>query len=304
MSVSASGGTFLYGGAFLPNTTAGEITPVAGNPFSPETKYVSASIGLTYQQTRRLSYTLYGNFFLARYNYPGGIGTTGASGGASVNYRLTARDTLSGVYSHSYYSYQLGAGNASADQIGLSFSHQFNNHWNVSLFGGGARSFATGTIALPVNFLVGNEAVGGYVLGQYKQTAYLPSFSASVSHSYRRSVLSASAGEGIASSGNGYFLASRSIYFNGVYSYSMRNQNISAGASVYRLSSVANAVSSSYSSVAFSASYGRTLIRFVGMFLRYDYAHYGALQPYAGIADNRFTFGFSFSSQTVPLTLF
>lgn len=304
LSIFGSGGTFLYGGTFLTGTTVTEATPVVGNPFSPETRFVSAGVSLTYQQTRRLSYTFFGNLFLSRYNYVGGIGTTGASGGASVNYRLTVRDTLSGIYSYSYYAYQGTIGNASSNQIGLSLSHAFNNHWNVSLYAGGARTYATGTIVLPVTFLVGDEAIGGYALGNYKQTTYIPSFSASVSHSYRRSVLSVSAGEGIAGSGNGYFLASRNIYFNGVYSYSVRKQNISLLASIYRLSSIANSISSSYSSAVFSASYGRNLIRYVGVFLRYDYLHYGGLAPYNGISDNRFTFGFNFSSRSIPLTPF
>jgi hypothetical protein len=305
MSISAAGGIFLYGGSsFIGATTPEVITPVATNPFSPETKFVSGGIGLNYQQTRRLSYSLFGNYFLARYNYAGAIGTTGLSGGAAVNYRLTVRNTLSGSYSHSYFTYQHNVGNASVDQVGLSLAHAFNNHWTLSIYGGVARSNASGFVVVPVTFVSGNQAIGGYVLGKYNQTSYIPAYSATITHWYRRTALTLTGGEGIAPSGNGYFLASRNVYFSGVYSYSLHKQNISLGGSVYRLTSVANAVSNSYSSAGFSASYGRSLFRYLGMFLRYDYTHYGALQPYTGISDNRIAFGFSFSSQSVPLTLF
>jgi hypothetical protein len=303
MNIGASGGIFLYGGTFFTGQPAAN-TVVLTSPFSPETKSAGASIGFTYQQTRRLSYSVVGSFFLSRYNYPGSIGSTGVGGTAAVNYRLTVRTTLSAIYSHSYFSYQHNAGQENADQIGLSLAHAFSNHWNASVFVGGTRSVATGTVQVPVTLLIGNQAVGGYIIGKYNQTAYVPSFSGTLSHSYRRSLFSVGAGEGIFGSGNGYLLASRSIYFNGIFSYSWHAQNISFGGGYNRLSSVANSVSAQYTGVGFSASYGRNLIRYVGMFVRYDFTHYGALQPYGGVSDNRISFGFNFSSKSVPMTLF
>ncbi|MBV8895393.1 MAG: hypothetical protein JO051_02700, partial [Acidobacteriaceae bacterium] len=303
MSVGLSGGIALYGGTFIEGQPANQ-TAVVTNPFSPETKFVSAGINLGYQQTRRLSYTVGGSFFLSRYNGPGAIGAAGGSGTAAVNYRLTVRTSVSGIYSHSYFTYQRNAGQSYVDQVGISVNHAFSNHWNASLYAGGARSVATGTVTVPVTLLVGNQAIGGYVIGRYNQTAYVPSFSGSVSHSYRRSLISLSAGEGIFGSGNGYYLASRSIYASGIFSYSLHGQNISFGGGVNRLSSVANSLSTQYTSATFSASYGRGLVRYVGMFLRYDYTHYGSLAPFNGVYDNRISFGFNFSSRSIPMTLF
>lgn len=304
MNIGVSGGIAIYGGTLFNGENA-SLTPVITNPFSPETKYAGGVVSLLYQQTRRLSYSVFGNLFISRYTAGAGIGTTGLAGGASVNYRLTARDTISGSYSHSYFTYQQNAGQDYADQVGLGYTHMFNNHWIVSGFGGVARSDASGTVAQPVTLILPNgEAIGGYVLGKYNQTAFVPSYSGTVSHSYRRSVFSVSGGQGIAGSGNGYLLASRSIYASGLYSYSWRKQNIGLGGSTYRLTSIANTVSSSYSGSSFTASYGRSLMRFFGMFLRYDYVHYGSISPVNGVSDNRISFGFNFSSRSVPMTLF
>ncbi len=305
MYMSIGGGIALYGGTFINSAGGNTLTPVITNPLSPETRYVGANLGLTYQQTRRLSYSLFGGYFLSRYNTPGSIGSTGVSGGASANYRLTARDTLSVSYTHSYFTFQRNAGTDYADQVGLGYSREFNNHWSVSLFGGGARSVASGTLALPVTLVLPNgQGIGGYELGSYRQTVFVPSFSGSVSHSFRRSALGLSAGEGIAGSGNGYFIASRSLSVTGFFSYSWHGQNISMAGTSYRLTSIANTVSSAYVGNTFSASYGRSLVRYVGMFLRYDFLHYGALAPLSGVTDNRISFGLSFSSRSVPLTLF
>lgn len=303
MNVGVSGGILLYGTtAFASAETANGA--IISNPFSPETRFASVGLGFNFIQTRRLSYSVFGSFFLTRYNYPGSIGTDSASGGVSVNYRLTARTSISGVYSHGYFTYQRGAGSDSVDQVGVNLNHTFSNHWNASVYAGVGRSEATGTIAVPVTLLVGNQAVGGFLIGRYNQTSNFPSFSVSVSHNIRRSVFAISAGEGFAGSGNGYFLASKNYYINGIFSYSVFKQNISMGGSFYRLSSVANTVRAAYDGAAFSASWGHGLVRYVGCFLRYDYIHYGPLLPFAGASDNRFSFGLNFSSRSIPLTLF
>lgn len=304
VNAGVGAGIFLYGGTFFEGQTTAIESPVITNPFSPETKYFNASLGLTYQQSRRLSYTLYGNFFLSRYNFPGSIGTSAIAGGVTVNYRVTSRTTLSGSYSHSDFYYQQNAGQGKADQIGVSLYHVFSHHWTATVFAGGARTHASGVLVVPITLQVGNQAIGGYYLGAYNETALVPSFNGSVSHALRHSLFSASAGEGIAGSGNGYFLASRNIYANGVFSHSWGGQNISLGGAVYRLSSIANTISASYSSATFTASYGKTLVHHVGMFVRYSYTYYGTLAPYNGVSDNRISAGLTFSSQNVPLTLF
>jgi hypothetical protein len=304
MNIGLSAGQYLYGGTVFTNTATTD-TPLVANPFSPETRWVSGVLGFTYMQTRRLSYSVYGSTFLYRYDYPGAVGTTGATGGGSVNYRLTARTSVSAVYSHSYFAYQGNAGDGSADQFGASITHQFNAHWSVSAFGGAGVNRVSGTVLVPVTLLVGNNtAVGGYAVGRYNQTYTFPSYNGSVSRSFRRSVLVLSAGEGLAAAGNGYFLSSKNVYFNGLYSFSVNRQNISVAAYYTHLTSIANTVTNGYDSFALSAQYSHMLLRYLGAFVRYDYVHYGGLAPFNGTSDNRFAFGLSFSSRSIPLTLF
>ena len=301
--VSTSAGIIFYGGTFFSvEPTLTGIVPT--NPFTSETKFLSSGLSLSYQQTRRLSYSFSGSFFLQRYNYAGAVGTTGGSGSGSVFYRITSRTTVGGTYSHSYFVYQANAGQAQIDSIEATLSHQFHSHWSVSLSGGVTRSGVSGTAFVPVVLMLpGGQTVGGYQVGKYNTVSDFPSFSGTVSHGYHRSQFSVSAGQGIVA-GNGYFLASKSQYLNGVYSYSYRRSNISAGGGYFRLSSVANSVSNTYSSSSLSFNYGVSLMRYLGANFRYDYVHYGTLNPYTGITDNRLSFGFSFSSKSIPLTLY
>ncbi|MBV9611352.1 MAG: hypothetical protein JO091_02725, partial [Acidobacteriaceae bacterium] len=267
-SWSANGGIFLFGGAFFtpdPNLTTSVVT----NPFSSETKFASTGVTFAYQQTRHLSYIFSGNLFLQRYNYSGGIGTTGTTGSVGVQYHFAPRSFVSGYYAHSYYKYQRNIGEADIDSLSMSLTHIFPAHWTVTLSGGASRSNTSGIVTVPVTLIVGNQAVGGYFLGRFQQVSWVPSFSGNVSHNWRRYVLSIGGGQGVNAAGNGYYLTSRTEYLYGVASRGFRRSNISAAGGYQRLSSVANAVSSTFISTSLSATYGVNLVRYVGAFVRY-----------------------------------
>jgi hypothetical protein len=304
LSLTEGAGIYLYGETSY-SSQATNTTPLVANPFAPEMKFASSSFGLTYQQTRRLSYTLGGYYSLYRYTGPGGIGAEDVGGSISANYRLTARTTVGASYSYSYFLYQRHAGNDHLNGFYGTLAHQFQNHWSASVSAGVARSSAVGTIQVPVTILTGQQQpLTGYVLGSYHDVSDIPSFSGTATHSYRRSQISINAGQGV-SSGNGVFLASKNRFLGGIYSYNMRHSSVLSVAGYYnRLTSVANTVSTAYSSGTFTIGYGRNLFRYVAANVRYDYIEYGGVGSYGGAHDNHFTFGLSFSSKSIPLTLY
>ncbi len=303
LNVGLGGGIFLYGETFI-SPLPTQSTVVQANPFSNESRFAYGGVSLSYMQTRRLSYSVSGNFLLNRYSLPGSVGMTGITGSGGVQYRLSARTTVGGSYSHSYFAYQGGSGQADINSFSGTVARALPNHWNVSAYGGVSRSTTSGVIAVPVTLLLSNgQAVGGYLIGPYKRTSNVPSFGGSVSRTFHHSLLSVSAGQGI-SAGNGYYLSSRSDFVTGTLSYSKRKSNISAGGSYSLLSSIANTVTSKYRSAGLSVSYSRNLVRFVGMNIRYDYIYYQSLSPFPGTTDNRISFGFNFSSKSIPLTLY
>lgn len=300
VSVGLSGGTLLYGSNTFAPAAAGEV--LEPNPFSVDYRFASAGVNLTYQQTRRLSFILGGSFFLQRYNYAGALGSTGLSGSASAQYRLTPRTTVGGSYSYSNFTYQNNAGNAQVQSISGTVTRTLPARFSLNLYGGVSLVSDSGTFSIPVTLLINGQPVSGYVVGPYHQTSSVPSFGGSLTKAYSRTRITVYAGQGV-SAGNGFYLASRSDYVTGVASYGLRNSSISAGGSYSRLVSIANNISNSYTSADFSLAYSRNVIRYVSANLRYDYIRYGAL-VYNGVSDNRFTFGVSFSSKSVPLTLF
>ena len=311
----ASSGVFFYGGTLYPTQAAGTSNAttnpnsVIPNPFSDETRWLGTGVSLAYRQTRRLSYIFSGDFYLQRYSFPGAIGTTGGSGGVGVAYQLTPRTHISGNYGHSYFVYTQNVGNSSFDWLGGTVSHTFASHWSAAVSAGVTRTDSTGVIEEPVTLLVQQgstqEPIAGFVLGHFSRVAHVPTLSGSVSHYYRHSILAVSAGQGVTGTGNGYYLASRNEYVSGVFSHSLEhNSNFGVGGGIYRLSSVANTVSNSYTTAYFSASYGRMLVHKLGTFVRYEFVHYGAVGTVAGTSDNRISYGFNYSSKSIPMTLY
>jgi hypothetical protein len=302
MSVDVAGGILLYGGGFYSVTPSASSTVVT-NPFSPETRFLSTGINFTYQQTRRLSYVIGGQFSLSNYNYAGAINSVGGSGLASVVYRLTARTSVAGTYSHTYYTYGQNSGQSTMDGGSLTLSHTFPDHWQASLTAGVTRSHSTGNITIPVSIIVSQQTVNGYVIGPYDQVSLVPSFQASLTRYRPHSTISISAGQGV-QPGNGVYLTSRSQFLNGTYSHSTRRSNISFGGGYFRLSSVSNTISQAYNTGNFSASYSYVVRRHISADFRYDLISYGGLFAYGRTTENRLTVGLSFSSQSIPLTLF
>ena len=206
VTFTANGGIFLYGGTYF-GAAPTEVNNVQTNPFSTESRFLATGVSLSYRQTRRLSYVLNGEFYLNRYNLAGAIGSTGVTGSGSVLYRTTARTTMGGTYSHSYFNYQGAVGNATADTLVATISHEFTGRWVASASAGATRTDSTGTVRLPVFFETGGMLVPGFVIGHYHTTRTFPSFQGTLSRPLRRSALSITGGQGI-SSGNGVFLAS------------------------------------------------------------------------------------------------
>lgn len=303
-SANVNGGIFLYGGTFF-EPEPSDVNNVQTNPFSTESKFLSGGVGISYRATRRLSYVFNGQYYLNRYNLPGSLGSTGVSGTGSVLYRTTARTTVGGTYTHTYFTYQQHVGQVQANMLAATLSHIFSARWQVSLQGGVTRTDSNGTIRVPVVIVEGNNLLPGYEIGAYHRVSSFPSYQGTLTHQIqRRSSLSVSAGQGI-SAGNGVYLASKNLFLMGYYSYSVqRRSNFSFGGGISHLSSVANNVAYSYTSTSFTASYSYSLLRHLGANARYDFVRYGTLGSLGSATDNRFTIGVYFSSKSVPMTLF
>ena len=300
--LQTGGGVVSYGGQIYSESSSSG-TNVLTNPLSSQSRFANAGITLTYQQTKRLSYSFGGQGFYNNYNYAGAVSSVGGTGTASLNYRTTARTTFGGSYSHSYFVYAGSTGTTNIDSGFLTLQHTFSDHWFASVSGGVSRSHAKGVISEPVTFLLGQQLVTGYIVGPYNRTSLSPNYQGSLTRNIRHAFITVSGGQGV-NAGNGTLFTSKNQYGGVTYSATHRLTNFSFGGNYSRLTSLSNTTSLRYTSATASASYGFPIFHYVSGNLRYDFIHYDNLYGLAGVNENRVSLGISFSSKSIPLTLF
>jgi hypothetical protein len=305
-SVTANAGISLYGGQYYGPEATGYSTPVT-NPFSPETRFLEAGLVLSYRQTRRLSYSAIGSFFLSRYTGLYGVGTTGGIGAISASYLLNARTSLSGTYSHDAFYYQQNVGNTSVDSVFATLSHRFTRRTRVTLSGGVAHAGGSGRAGIPVKVIVDGQTYIVNTIVPFTESSWIPSFEGSVYHNVGRFVVSANGGQTI-TPGNGVLLASRDLFVNGYISRTWRSSNLSAGGGYMHIVSVSNsirnALTGTYDSANLNVTYGHRLRRYLSAQAGFSYFLNGSIGKFGGISESRYFVGLTFSTKGIPLTLF
>ncbi len=274
------------------------------NPLSTSTRFLSSGVTLAYRQTQRLSYIFSGDFFLNRYNYSGATGATGGIFSGSISYELTPRTTLGLTYSHDQIWYQFGAGNSEIDGVFLNGSHKFGQTWVVDLSAGASRVHTQGLFREPVQLVVDGQTVSGIVVTPYNTTKVVPTVRGSVSKRIGQFSLRATASRGV-NPGNGTYLTSSTTMIMG---YASRNfghvSTLTVAGGYSTLQSIANTISQGYTQDNLTVHYSRLLFPHISTYGAYSYLRYGSLLGFGGRIDNRFTFGVSFSTKSVPMTLF
>lgn len=298
----AGGGIVEYGGESF-SQSAGFGGNVLTNPLSSQSRFANGGLTLTYEQTKRLSYSFGGQGFYNSYNYAGAISSKGGTGTASLNYRTTAHATVGLSYSHSYFAYSGNVGTTDVDSGFLTFQYAFSRHWSTSLSAGASRAHTKGIISVPVTILLDQQLVNGYITGPYNHTTISPSYQGSITRNLHRSYLSLTGGQGI-NAGNGTILASKNLFGSATFSVTHHLSNFSFSGGYSRLTSISNTVSDRYSSASASVSYGFNIVRYLSGNVRYDFTHYDGLYYLRGVNESRITLGLSFSSKSIPLTLF
>lgn len=310
LMLADNAGIFFNGGnSFALNTSLTGTNVGTGpvfNPFSQNTKYLGSSATLTYQQNLRWSYIIGGDFFLSRYYGAGSFGSTGGDGTASIRYRMTRADTITGTYAHSYYGYQGAAGSSGVDNMTFTISHEFyRSQWKVGGTVGVARVNSQGSIFIP-GFLSpsANQQLAPVLFqGNYNTTSLVPSFTGSATRSWRNRSISLTGGQSV-SPGNGIYLTSRNLFFSGFYTITNRRSSLSLGGIYSRLSSISNQISSSYNTSSANASYIYKLTRYFGLNAQYTLTYYGNIGSYGGRVDNRLSFGLTLTNTNIPFSYF
>ena len=271
--------------------------------FDNRTYYLITQVGLTIQETARLSFHLGGGNFLTRYRAHGLVGTNGLSANGDVQYRLNRRSTIGASYNYGHFGYSGQFGAADVHGVAGTYSRALASKLELSASLGASR--------IEQKFIqqVAVDPVIAALLG-VSSTAeishfvtWTPTGSARLSQVFHQGVASLSAGRAVLP-GNGLFITSYSDTVAVGYTYTgVRRWSLSSFASYDRSQSVANFIGA-YSDVSGGLSASRQIARFVHVVFGYDVRKYNSPDFHNyNRAVQEGHFGIGFTPGDVPLRI-
>jgi hypothetical protein len=249
------------------------------------------SVGLSYLQTKRLSWQFGGDFSELRYVPTSNFGSFGAMMSAGLNYRLTKRTTVGATASYQYFSFLQLHGTSQSDGAYLSLSHQFGPRIEVGVSGGALRtSYGAGSA----------DVVGSTPLTGGSHAIYSPFASGRLSISRKRVSFGLSGGEAV-SAGNGIFLTSKMIYAGGGLTYAAtRKWSFGLSGGYQRFVSINGGASSPDEYASGSIDY--KLSHHIGVRASGSYTSYETITIYQGHSYYNIIAGVFFTSADRPLS--
>lgn len=299
---------YSYGQTAYLSLSNTDLTGVPTNElFDNRTMFSQTSVDVTYQRTRRLSFSFGGDGYLIRRRSRALSGLNGGTGRVDAAYRVTRRQTVSASYGYAYYGYQRVFGNADAQNFALGYSAALTRGWSLALDAGAYRSRTLGVVRVPIDPAIALIVGYGYTNIVINPVTYAPMLEGRLSRKFERASLSF-LGSQTTSPGNGVYLLSKSKNASVNYSYvALKNYTFSFFGGYSRLQSVAQQVGA-YDS--FNAGAGATykLRSFAFLTFRYDYRHYTAQNSNTSGGqyvknENRLSLGVAFSPGEKPLAI-
>ena len=263
---------------------------------------MQSRVGLTWQQTARLSFGIGGEGFVVRRSSLLLAGLDGYDARANMAYRLTNRQTVSGDYNYTYYDFQRAFGDARLQSVSLGYAIGLNRKLEFSLRAGGIRIDSLGITQVAIDPAIAAIVGESFADVTYKRVVYAPLGEARLMRRFDRSSLTLGYAMG-ASPGNGIYLTSRQTTGTAGYSYTgVRRWTFALNAGYSELSAVGQTLGK-YTNLQGGTGVTYKMGRETHVQLRYDYRHYTTQNTIYEKDSNRLSLGLAFSPGDTPLAI-
>lgn len=170
------GTTTLADGAFsyFPLASLDRIGIPTAELFDSRTNYLQSRVDLTWRPTARLTFDFGGDGFVVRRASQLLAGLNGYNARASVAYRVTARQTISALYSDTYFDFQNTFGNSRLETAALGYSVRLTREWDLSTLGGGVRVDTLGLAEVALDPSIVALTGESFAVVTFANTRYLP----------------------------------------------------------------------------------------------------------------------------------
>jgi hypothetical protein len=272
--------------------------------FDNRTNYVQSRVDLTWRLTPRLSFDFGGDGFVVRRQSLLLAGLDGYSARASVAYRLTARQTISASYDHTYFDFQRAFGDSLLETMALGYSISLTREWDLSTLGGGVRVATLGLTQVPLDAAIAALVDQNFAVVTFHNMLYLPVAEVRLIRRFKVASLIFDYSSSV-TPGNGLYLTSRQTSGQVAYSYmATRSLQARVNAGYNQLSALGQTLGK-YSNVQGGIQVFYKLTGAAYLDVRYDYRHYTTQytigDAFLEMDSNRVSLGVGFNLGETPL---
>jgi hypothetical protein len=284
-----------------PDLLESSSTLPASEPFSTGMKLVNSTVTLTYQKTRRLSFSGSINGSVVRENSALLVGLNSFTGSADVNYRLSSRSNIGMDSSFSHFTYTT-FGSTNVESVAVDYSWRATRSIDLSLQLGIAHSDTLGLAIVPIDPAVGALLGESNAIQASHWIINTPMMNIRVKKQWHRTSADLGYQRGV-SPGNGLAIAStQESLIAGLHYSSAKRWTVSLQAGRTTLADLDGA--GSYTETTVGASFERLIRPGVQAVARFDILPVN----YAGLLGLNRTYyrgeiGFMFSPKEIPITL-
>jgi hypothetical protein len=303
--VRESGGTLNrgFGGFAAPATSSrSDINLVNNELFDARSYFSQTNAGFVMRTSARLAYTFTGDYFFTKRPDPRLVGAAGYGGGASVEYRFSARSAISVDYQHLQFQFRRAYGNSDIDGSAVAYSRQVNRNLNVSVFGGMMRVHTIGTQQVELSEEVAAILGRSRGVASFSRTDWVPQGGATASYAWERSRFTAQYMSAV-TPGNGVYLTSQMQEASVGYSFTgIRRLSLGVSSRYAKMKSLSISTIGDQNTIGGGGGLNYALTGLLSLSTQFDYRSFRT----GGIAGREGYFlgvGLAVSGARVPLSI-
>jgi hypothetical protein len=269
--------------------------------FDNRTSYYTSTASYAIQKTARMSFNFVGGATIIRRRSLALSGVTGKFAQGDVQYRLSRRSTIGGVYQFNRYTFSRGVGDTNIHGAIFSYSRALTARVELTGFGGVQHSetkfIQTSSIDPVIGALLGITSSTQIV----HNVIWSPYFRARLSRRFATGLVFVQGGRAM-TPGNGLFLTSTAFSTDAGYMYTgLRRWSFSASIGHMRSQSKANVVGD-YQTTSGQLNASRKLFSVIHFVVSYSARQYdsGAFSRYNRLI-HQARIGFGFAPGELPL---
>ncbi|MEO8098632.1 MAG: hypothetical protein ABI811_13095 [Acidobacteriota bacterium] len=205
-----SAGTYNYGAVTANGggVADGSIIDPTSLLFDNRTMYVQSNLDVRIAKSSRTVITIGGSGYIVRRQAKALVGVNGYNLHGNVQHRVSASTVLGVAFQHIHYDYPKAFGESDINMYTGNVSRVFSRVWTLNLSAGFYRSEVQGIQDVAVDPALTALLGISRVRSTYFRVNFIPTGSATVSRSFRKSSLNFSYTRSV-SPGNGVYLTSR-----------------------------------------------------------------------------------------------